>query len=144
MPPMLMSHSEDPRDEIYKKIGLTKDGVIPGFTLFGNRVLLGVYERPSRMKPIKTASGEMVSLHIPDTTRDEDKHQGKAAVVLMKGPTAFVSDAHYDFQGQNVEVGDWVTLWVGDGRRLFVNGQLCRIIRDQDINMKIPSPDQVF
>ena len=134
MPPMLMSHDEDPRQLIFDKIGMKK-GVIPGFTLFGNRVLLGVYERPS-----KTKSGIILA----DQTRNEDQHQGKAAVVLMKGPTAFVSDAHYDFQGQNVEVGDWVTLWVGDGRRLFVNGQLCRIIRDQDINMKIPSPDQVF
>ncbi len=134
MPPMLMSHDEDPRQLIFDKIGMKK-GVIPGFTLFGNRVLLGVYERPS-----KTKSGIILA----DQTRNEDQHQGKAAVVLMKGPTAFVSDAHYDFQGQDVEVGDWVTLWVGDGRRLFLNGQLCRIIRDQDINMKIPSPDQVF
>ena len=134
MPPMLMSQDEDPRQLIFDKIGMKK-GVIPGFTLFGNRVLLGVYERPS-----KTKSGIILA----DQTRNEDQHQGKAAVVLMKGPTAFVSDSHYDFQGQDVEVGDWVTLWVGDGRRLFLNGQLCRIIRDQDINMKIPSPDQVF
>lgn len=134
MPPMLMQHDEDPRDQIFKKIGMVK-GVIPDFTLFGNRVLLGVYERPAQTKS---------KIFLPDATRGEDQHQGKSAVVLMKGPTAFVSDAHYDFQGQNVEVGDWVTLWVGDGRRLFVNGQLCRIIRDQDINMKIPSPDQVF
>ena len=134
MPPMLMSHDEDPRQLIFDKIGMKK-GVIPGFTLFGNRVLLGVYERPS-----KTKSGIILA----DQTRNEDQHQGKAAVVLMKGPTAFVSDSPYDFQGQDVEVGDWVTLWVGDGRRLFLNGQLCRIIRDQDINMKIPSPDQVF
>lgn len=134
MPAMLMQHDADPRDEIFKKIGMKK-GKLPDFTLFGNRVLLAVYERPE-----KTKSG----LFISDTTRAEDKHQGKAAVVLMKGPTAFVSDAHYDFQGQDVEVGDWVTLWVSDGRRIVINGQLCRIIRDQDINMKIPAPDQVF
>ena len=143
MPPMRMLHDEDPRDVIFKKIGLKKD-VVPGFTLFGNRVLVAVYERPSKMKPIRTVTGEMVSLQIPDNVRAEDSHQGKAAVVLMKGPTAFVSDDHFDFQGQNVDVGDWISLWVTDGRRIVINGQLCRIIRDQDINMKIPSPDQVY
>lgn len=134
MPAMLMQHDEDPRETIFSKVGMKK-GVIPGFTLFGNRVLLGVYERPQKMK-----SG----LFIADGTRQEDKHQGKAAVVLMKGPTAFLSDEHYDFKSDNVEVGDWVSLWVTDGRRVTINGQLCRVIRDQDINMKIPAPDSVY
>ena len=134
MPPMLMQHDVDPRDVIFNKIGLKK-GVVPGFTLFGNRVLVAVYERPDQTKS---------KIFIPDSVRDEDRHQGKAAVVLMKGPTAFVSDDHFDFQEQNVDVGDWISLWVTDGRRIVINGQLCRIIRDQDINMKIPAPDQVY
>ena len=79
-----------------------------------------------------------------DATRREDEHQGKAALVLMKGATAFVDDEHFQFHGDNVEPGDWISLWVSDGRKIIINGQLCRIIRDQDINMAIPAPDSVY
>ena len=135
MPFMLMEHDEDPAQVIYKKVGMTKAGIIPGFQLFGNRVLLGLYERPQ-----KTKSG----LYLADKTRQEDEHQGKAAVVLMKGPTAFVSDFHFDFGADSLDVGDWVMMFVSHGLKCMVNGQLCRIIRDQDITMKIPYPDTVF
>ena len=62
---MLMRHDEDPSQLIFDKIGM-KNGKIPGFTLFGNRVLLGVYERPA-----KTKSGIILA----DQTRNEDHHQ---------------------------------------------------------------------
>lgn len=134
MPAMLMVHDTDPKDIIFKQVGV-KNGKIPGFQLFGNRVLVGVYQRPE-----KTKSGIILA----DQTRKEDEHQGKAAVVLMKGPTAFKDDDHFEFHGDDLEVGDWVMLFVSHGLKCVVNGQLCRIIRDQDITMRIPSPDQVF
>jgi co-chaperonin GroES (HSP10) len=130
MPAMLMEHSEDPAKIIKNKIG-----DLSSFKLFGNHVLLGVYERPN-----KTKSGIFIS----DQTRGEDRNQGKAGIVLAKGPTAFVSDDNYDFKGQNVEVGDWVAIFVSDGRSIVINGQLCRICEDQYIRLKIPAPDVVF
>ena len=130
MPPMKMHHEEDPAVTIKNKIGSLDD-----FTIFGNFILLGVYERP-----VKTKSG----LYLSDQTRNEDKHQGKAGLVLKKGPTAFVSDSNYDFKGQNVEIGDWVSIWVSDGRPLVINGQLVRLVEDQYIRLKIPAPDTVF
>ena len=133
---MLMDNQgQDPAQLIYRKIGMKKAGIIPGFELFGNRLLLGVYERPE-----KTAKGIM----LPETYRAEEEHQGKAALVLMKGPSSFVDDANFSFQGQNLEIGDWVMIFVSHGIKCVVNGQLCRIIRDQDITMKIPAPDTVF
>ena len=135
MPPMRMAHTEDPRAAIYAKIGLKKDGTIPGFELFGNRVLLGLYERPEKTK---------TGIILTDKYRSEDEHQGKAAVCLMKGPSAFVDSDVFSFHGQDLEVGDWVMMFVSHGLKCVVNGQLCRIIRDQDITMKIPMPDQVF
>jgi co-chaperonin GroES (HSP10) len=131
MPAMLMQHDEDPADTINKKIG----EVLQHIHIYGNYILLGIYVRPEKNK---------AGLFIPDQTRDEDKHQGKAALVLKKGPTAFVSDHNYDFQGQDVKVGDWVSVWVSDGRQVTVNGQLCRLVEDQHIRMKIPAPDLVF
>ena len=135
MPPMLMQNDRDPAELIYERVGMKKPGVLPGFELMGNRVLIGIYERPN-----KTKSG----IHLADTTIAEDKWQGKAALVLLKGPTAFVSDEHFDFNDQNLEPGDWVSLWVTDGKSISINGQPCRVIRDQDITMKIPAPDRVY
>ena len=129
-----MQHDEDPARVLFRLVGM-KNGKIPGFELMANRVLLGLYVRPEKTKS---------NILIPGTKRAEEKFQGKAAVVLMKGPSAFVSDSNFDFRGQQVEVGDWVSLWVTDGRAISINGAECRVIRDQDISMKIPSPDQVY
>ena len=136
MPPMLMKNDQDPRKVIYDKIGLTTDLKIPGFQLLGNRVMVGVYERPSITK-----SG----IHLADVSRQEDLHQGKAGLVVALGPTAFVSDDHFQFGDEDkLKIGDWCMLFVSYGLRCVVNGQVCRIIRDQDITMKIPAPDQVW
>jgi co-chaperonin GroES (HSP10) len=130
MPPMTMLHQEDPTITIHKKVGNLDE-----FVLYGNQVLLGVYERPQ-----VTKSG----IYLSDQTRHEDRHQGKAGLVLKKGPTAFVSDDNYDFKGQDVNVGDWVAIFVSDGRAININGQLCRLVEDQYIRLKIPAPDVVF
>lgn len=130
MPPMKMEHVVDPADTIRDTIGSLKD-----FTLFGNRLLLGIYQRPKITK---------TGIHLSDNTVAEDEHQGKAALVLMKGPTAFVSDDNYDFHGQDIKVGDWVSIFISDGRKIMVNKQLCRIVEDQHIMLKIPAPDSVY
>lgn len=130
MPQALMVHTEDPAKLILKQVG-----DLSQFVLFGNQVLLGVYERPE-----KTKSG----LYLSDQTRHEDRYQGKAALVLKKGPTAFVSDHNYDFKGQNVEIGDWVAIFVSDGRQIVIRKCLARIVEDQYVRLKIPAPDVVF
>jgi hypothetical protein len=139
MPFMAMQHDVDPAKVISDNIGDLKD-----IEIFGNYVLLGVYERPEKLKPIKRDDGTTASLFIPDKTRQEDQYQGKAALVLKKGPSAFISDANYDFKGQTVDVGDWVAIFVSDGRKVVVNGQLCRLVEDHHIRMKISAPDTVF
>lgn len=130
MPAMLMEHTKDPAQVIRDVIGDLKN-----FEIFGNQVLLGVYERP------KVTKG---GIHLADQTVHEDRYQGKAGLVLKKGPTAFVSDHNYNFKGQNVEIGDWVAIFVSDGRPIVINKQLCRIVEDQYIRLKIPAPDVVF
>jgi len=131
MPFMPMQHDEDPSDTINKIVA----EVLPHIHIYGNYILLGIYVRPEKTK---------TGIILTNQTRDEDKHQGKAALVLKKGPKAFVSDHNYDFGEENVEVGDWVSVWVSDGRQVTVNGQLCRLVEDQHIRMKIPTPDLVF
>ena len=130
MPPMLMVHSEDPVQIILKEVGdLSK------FEVAGNQLLLGIYERPEKTK---------TGLYLSDQTRKEDQHQGKAALVLKKGPIAFKSDHNYDFKGFDVEVGDWVAIFVSDGRAISIRKKLCRIVEDQHIRLKIPAPDEIY
>lgn len=129
--PMKMVHVSDPADQIVKEVGdLSK------VDIFANQVLLGVYKRPD-----KTAGGVFLS----DRTRGEDEHQGKVGLVLKLGPRAYVDDDenHFD-DSEKVKVGDWVVMWVTDGRKMIVNKQLCRVVRDFEIRMRIPAPDVVF
>ena len=129
-PTMLMKHTTDPKKQIFDAVGDLSD-----IELFGNWVLLGVYEQPEQM-----ASG----LYVPDQVRRESEHQGKAGLVLKKGPHAFVSDDNYDFKGLDVEVGDWCGMFVTDGRKIKIRGVLCRMVEDMHIRFRISSPDIVW
>ena len=130
MPPALMSHIEDPANEIRKRIG-----DISKIEVLHNQILVGVYIRPE-----KTKGGILLT----PQTRDEDRYQGKAGLVLKKGPLAFVDDDNNKFHGQNVDVGDWVFYRVSDGFPLVFNGTLCRLLEEVHVKGKIPSPDVVF
>jgi len=130
MPPALMSHIEDPANEIRKRIG-----DISKIEVLHNQILVGVYIRPE-----KTKGGILLT----PQTRDEDRYQGKAGLVLKKGPLAFVDDDNNKFHGQNVDVGDWVFYRVSDGFPLVLNGTLCRLLEEVHVKGKIPSPDVVF
>ncbi len=128
---MKMAHASDPAGQILKQVGdLSKIDV------FANQILLGVYQRPD-----KTASG----LYLADTTRDEDIHQGKVGLVLKVGPQAFEDDDRRKFlPEERVNPGDWVAMWVADGKKIVVNNQLCRVVTDEQIRLRIPAPDVVF
>ena len=130
MPAALMSHIEDPAKEIRNRIG-----DISKIEVMHNQILVGVYIRPE-----KTKGGILLT----SQTRDEDRYQGKAGLVLKKGPLAFVDDDNNKFHGQNVDVGDWVFYRVSDGFPLVLNGTLCRLLEEVHVKGKIPSPDVVF
>lgn len=128
---MKMVHDVDPA-----KLVMKDAGDLSGIELFANQVLLGVYKRPE-----KTQSG----LYLSDTTRGEDEHQGKVGLVLKLGPQAYVDSDEYHFSDEEkVHVGDWVVMWVTDGRKIQLNGQLCRVVKDYEIRMRVPAPDVVF
>jgi co-chaperonin GroES (HSP10) len=132
MPQMAMVHATDPAQLIWDTI--TKK-VVGSIDVFGNQVLIGIYLRPEKTK---------TNIYIPDQTRKEDQWQGKAGLVLKMGPKAFVSDENYDFGTDKVEVGDWVAIFVADGHKIDINKQLCRLVEDQHIRLKIPAPDLVW
>lgn len=117
--------------EIQESLG----AAIEGIDVFHNQVLIGIWIRPE-----KTAGG----VYLTDRQREEDKWQGKVGLVLKKGPMAFVNDARNDFQGQNIEVGDWVLFRVSDGFSLNVNEVSCRLVEDIHIRGTVISPDIIY
>lgn len=130
MPPMKMVHAIDPAQELMAKVG-----DLSTVELFHNKILLATY-----IPPETTKSGIILT----SKTRDESKWQGKAHLVIKKGPLAFVDDEISKFHGQSVEVGDWVFIRVADGVPLDVNGVRCRIVEEAHIMGRISSPDVVF
>jgi co-chaperonin GroES (HSP10) len=131
MPQMAMLHEIDPAQNIWAQIG-----DLSQVDVTGNYVLIGIYFRPE-----KTKSG----LFLSDITRSEDQYQGKAGLVLKLGPKAYQSDDNYQFHESEVcKVGDWVCIFISDGRSIQINGQKCRLVEDQHIRIKIPAPDMVW
>lgn len=130
MPPMTMKHDVDPRKELLDKLGSTE-----GVDVFNNAVLVAVYVRPNRTK-----SG----IYLTDKYTDEDRIQGKAGLVVKKGPRAFVDERGEWFVGADIKEGDWVIFRPSDGWAISVNGVTCRLIDDTAIRGKVDQPDRVW
>lgn len=116
-------------------------GDISGYEVFYHRILVGQYLRPE-----KTAGGIL----LPEgkgTTREEDRWQGKAVLVLKIAPGAFRDVGglyESNYYGQRVEVGDWVLVKPTDGWQQLVNDWPCKTIEDSMIMARVSRPDIVF
>jgi co-chaperonin GroES (HSP10) len=127
----------DPRKAIYDAIG-----DISGIELAHNLVLVATYVRPAM-----TQGG----IHLPDSALQEDRFQGKPALVLALGPLAFVDDGVARFGGFTVEPGDWVLVRPSDGWEMFKvdqttgrDGTSCRLFEDANIKAKLADPTLVY
>lgn len=131
-----MKHDKDPRQVIYDKLGDVKD-----VEVFNDRLLLAIYERPK-----ETAKGIIV----PETTRKEDQYQGKICLVVKVGPmvnlgkTVGTEKLKTELRGGAFEVGDWVAVRPSDGWQVTINGQLCKLIEEAQIHMRVPDSDIVW
>lgn len=134
MSTLRMAHTHDPRDELLQKLGS-----VDHINVFHNQILVAIYIRPE-----KTKGG----VFLADKTRGEDQYQGKVGLVLKKGPLAFCDDAQNKFEGQNVEIGDWIGYRIQDGWSLGVagaGGQIqCRMLEDVHIRLKLTHPDDIY
>lgn len=126
---MAMQHDTDPKADLLKKIG-----DLSGYTIYNNMLLVALYERPEKTK------GGIV---LTQTIRAEDKYQGKAALIVKAGPVAFASENGYFTEG-GPAVGDWIAIRPSDGWPIQINGVQCRMLVDEQVKLRIPSPDSVF
>lgn len=132
MPVMAMQHIVDPVEELMDRIGDLSEIVVPF-----NKILVGIYMRPN-----KTAGGIMLT----EQTMEEDRWQGKAGLILKKGPMAFKDDDRVQFHGVNPDIGDWIVFRPSNGMKLDIrskNGH-CILLADTQVELVIPSPDMVF
>lgn len=129
MPAMVMKHEEDPKDIVLRDLG-----DISSVEIWKNQVLCAIYERPN-----KTKSG----LFITDSTIDEDKFQGKVALVVALGPDAFVDDDKWTFSSA-AALHDWVFFRTAESTAVTVNGKMCRLVLDTDIRGRIQHPDSIW
>lgn len=136
MPAMAMVHDIDPADDLRNKLGN-----LDHIEIFHNQVLCAVYVRPD-----KTKGGIILA----DTTREEDKMQGKAGLIVKLGPTAFRgADGDAWAWGEGLGEGDWVYYRASDGWAITLLGPhgdkvLCRILDDTNVRGRITAPDSVW
>lgn len=138
MPSLAMVHEVDPRDAILAKVGDLSD-----VEVFGSDILVAIYKRPN-----KTKSG----IFLADSTLAEDKWQGKAALVLKMGPTAYLDEDGNKFR--DIKEGDWVVARASDGWACTLNTLKtgvsredavdCRIISDIAVRMRVKDPDSIY
>lgn len=129
-----MPHKSKPQssaEEITSSIGPALDEI----TMFHNKMLVGVYIQPGVTK------GGII---LTDDTLNEDKWQGKVGLVLKKGPIAFKDDARNNFNGQNVEIGDWIVFRVNDTSPIQINGVHCRLVEDIYVIGAISTPEIIW
>lgn len=130
MPQMAMKHEVDPKKDLLAALDDTS-----GVDVFNNAVLVAIYVRPNRTK-----SG----IFLTDNYTSEDRIQGKAGLVVKKGPRAFVDERGEWFADASINEGDWVIFRPSDGWAINVNGVACRLIDDTAIRGKVDQPDRVW
>jgi co-chaperonin GroES (HSP10) len=96
-----------------------------------NRILCAVY-----ISSEKTPGG----IYRPHDNIAEDIWQGKIALVLKVGKSAFKDTAEIQFDGMGVKPGDWVSFKIGNSTQVEYNHYPCRIVLDHYIETRLPDP----
>lgn len=112
-------------------------GDLSGLEVFYNQILVVTRPRPRQ----GTLGG--MKWYAADDQIQEDAYQSKVGLVVKMGPTAFEDDAETTFDGQRVNVGDWIVYTVKDGAQLIINDVHCRLLGPQHIRMRLINPDTV-
>lgn len=111
---------------------LLKNPMAPDLNVLHSQVLVMGYVAPARSKG---------GLFMPDRVVEEDRFQGNVGMVIGLGTGAFKDDTIAQFNGDSLQIGDWVMYVAGDGIQLFIREVPCRLFSDTRILMKVTSPE---
>jgi co-chaperonin GroES (HSP10) len=137
-----ISRAQDKKAAILEALGDLSE-----YEVQSDEVLVATYVRN------KVTDG---GVHLPDSTVNEDRYQGKAGLILKMGPRAFKFErlvergegrfevVHTPFPGRTPQVGDWVMYFTHDTRELLINKTSCRITDADSIKMVIPTPQSIY
>lgn len=129
-------YKNDPRSFILDRCALWLEGV----TVFHNWIITATYYLPDwEFIPNTT-----VKLYKPESTHDEALYQGKCGLVIAKGPLAFCDGPGINFMGQNIDIGDWVTYDIMEGRQFTIDRIHCRRLKDTQVVMRVSDPRLVY
>ena len=138
MPVVAFKHDEDPKEKIFKEAG-----DLSQIEIMNNQVLVGLYTRPDELK---TTGGILIT----HKTTEEDRYQTKVGVILKMGPKAFDKDSEWFEGGPTFKVGDWISFRSMDGWTVTLfspgqkDGQLCRLMDDRAVKMRVSHPDRIY
>jgi len=139
---------EKQKQQIFKDLGNLKD-----FELLDDDLLVATYVDSEIAISGKRADGTSYSLYKPQSMTQEARFQGKAALVVAMGPTAFKYHPNGQlYEGRAVKVGDWVVIHPSDGREIFLKDPkaagndyvACRRIHWSSILMRVDDPRRVY
>lgn len=119
----------------FKDTVLAKLGDLSHFQVLSSLVLVCVYVEPEKTK------GGIIR---PSKNVDESRYQGKCALVLKLGPTAFKYDGSYNWEGPKPETGNWVFFRTSDAWDLDINGVACRLIDSDRIKGIVADPTVIY
>lgn len=124
-------------------------GSVDDFEPFHNQVLVATYIKPPKI--MRGPNGEEIIFHDTDRALEEERFQGKPALVLKVGPLAFLEQApHYMFGGLTIKPGDWVVVRPSDGLEMFMgspkasNGASVRLFSDVNILARVADPSTIY
>ena len=136
MPYMKINHEVDPKQKILDDLGPDLHDQI---AICNANVLVAVYQRPTT-----TMLGGK-QFYVADRVMDEDRYQSKVGLVIATGPDAFKDpNGHWFTNGPEIKLHDWVVIPSQAVRTMMINGVLCRLVNDQNIDMVIDDCDRVY
>ncbi len=139
----ILGYVDDPKAFFAKEKRriLDKVGDLHDVRVTGTRILVAMW---TTEEEYRTKGG--VLIHSPDKTKDENKWQGRSALVLKLGPHAFESDEQVQFSPEECcAVGDWVLCRPSDGVRIELWHQECVVLEsERGIRAVLDRPDAVW
>lgn len=123
-----LAAASDSRGALQRAVGPALDKI----QVFGAQILVATYIPPDRIG----------SIILTDKAKEEALWQGSLGLVIKKGPWAFKDDPanSINWQGQKVDVGDWVLFRFSSAWEQHFNGVSVRFVEDRDIKGIVDDP----
>lgn len=142
-----MTDPEDQKAKIFEDVGPMDDGE---YDILDDHVLVATYVTPDTMQ-MKGPDGRLVDFKFTDRKASESQFQGKAALVLKKGPTAWrYLNNGQPYEGIVPDVGDWVVINPSDGREVAIKSTegrehvMCRCVPALAIRQRVKDPRRIW